>query len=304
VLIGPTAVGKTELSLELAERFGCEIISMDSMQVYRHMDIGTAKPSPEERARVPHHLIDIVNPDEQYNAALFVRDALAAIDAAAAAGRVPLLTGGTGLYLKALTGGLFDMKDSIDGGVRSGLRLRLREEGREELHAELRRLDPESAARIHVNDTQRLLRALELVKSTGRTWSSLLRNQAGPPARFHAMLQVGLRCERPLLYNRIERRAEAMLSGGLIEEVRRLHAMGYHAGLPAMQAIGYRHAGNYLAGYWDRKETLRLLVRDTRRYAKRQMTWFASNSAIRWFAREDRQGVLKNTGKWLAGTRQ
>ena len=304
ILLGPTAVGKTDLSLTMAELFDCEIISMDSMQVYRFMDIGTAKPSYEEQQRIPHHLIDIIYPTEQYNSALFVRDALAAIKSISAAGKIPLLTGGTGLYLKALLEGLFTLDDTGDESIRTRLETRFREEGREKLFAELRSIDPESAARIHVNDTQRLLRALEIYSATGKTWSSLLRDQTDPEVKFTAILHLGIACERRLLYDRIEKRAYAMVEEGLFAEAEKLQTMGYSPDLPAMQAIGYRHANNYLAGIWDREETVRLLIRDTRRYAKRQMTWFSRNPFIQWFSRYDRQAVLQQTEMWLACKRR
>lgn len=271
------------------------------MQVYRFMDVGTAKPSLDERRRVRHHLIDIADPDEQYNSALFVRDAQAAIDTITAAGKIPLLTGGTGLYLKALLEGLFDTEDSGDESMRILLAERLRVEGREKLFAELRVIDPESAARIHINDTQRLLRALEVFRTTGKTWSSLLRSQSSPPVKFSNILQIGLTCDRKILYKRIEERTKAMLNGGLVEEAEKLQEMGYDSKLASMQAIGYRHVNNYLAGLWDEDETMRFLVRDTRRYAKRQMTWFGKNRVIQWFERDDRPGVLQRTKTWLAG---
>ncbi|MDW7771883.1 MAG: tRNA (adenosine(37)-N6)-dimethylallyltransferase MiaA [Desulfobulbaceae bacterium] len=301
VLLGPTAVGKTALSLALAELFACEVVSVDSMQVYRFMDIGTAKPTHRERERVVHHLIDIVDPDEQYNAAFFVRDALAAAAAISAAGRIPLFTGGTGLYLKALTEGLFTVEDAgEDESIRTYLAERLKKEGREMLFAELRAIDPESAARIHINDTQRLLRALEIYKMTGKSWSERLHSQQGPAVRFAEMLQIGLTCGRQTLYDRIDMRTHAMFAGGLIEEAEKLQKMGYSPELPSMQAIGYRHANNFLAGIWDREETIRQLARDTRRYAKRQMTWFSRNKTIEWYARDDHQGIIRRVETWLA----
>jgi len=300
VLLGPTAVGKTALSLELAELFACEIVSVDSMQVYRFMDIGTAKPTLHERERIVHHLIDIVDPDEQYNSALFVGDALEAIDAIAASGKIPLLTGGTGLYLKALTEGLFEIKGSEDASIRHQLASRLEKEGRDVLFHELRAIDPESAERVHINDTQRLIRALEIYQSTGKTWSAHLQNHRGPADRLVNMLQIGLTCDRQALYKRIEQRTLAMFDNGLIDEAETLQEMGYSPDLPSMQAIGYRHANNYLAGKWSRAEAMHLLIRDTRRYAKRQMTWLSKNSAIQWFERDDHHGVLQASEKWLA----
>jgi len=300
VLVGPTAIGKTGLSLELARKFGCEIVNVDSMQVYRYMNIGTAKPTLREREGIRHHLIDIVDPDEQYSSALFVRDALAAVDTIASAGKIPLLTGGTGLYLKSLTEGLFGYEETDAEGVRSHLRKRLEREGRETLFQELVEVDPESAARIHKNDTQRLLRALEIYETTGKIWSSHLNAQKEPEIFFANLLQIGLSSERQMLYKRIEERTHAMLAGGLIEETEQLRRMGFSPELPSMQAIGYKHANNFLSGIWNLDDTLRMLIRDTRRYAKRQMTWFKKIKAIRWFERSNQEGIVQHIADWLA----
>ncbi|CAK8725831.1 tRNA (adenosine(37)-N6)-dimethylallyltransferase MiaA [Candidatus Electrothrix aarhusensis] len=295
VLVGPTAVGKTALSLRLVQRFACEIVSMDSMQVYRHMDVGTAKPSSAEQASVPHHLIDIINPDEQYDAARFVNDALAAIKDIASRNRTVLLTGGTGLYLKALFEGLFDALPT-DEGVRVQLRERLEQEGREALHAELCRIDPATGARVHANDTQRLLRGLEIYLVSGRTWTELIAEQqeqqqqqkaGGQGSRFTQVFQVALDCEREQLYQRIALRSQLMLEQGMIEEVEQLRSMGYAPDLPSMQSIGYKHVNNLLSGQWNQAEMVEYLVRDTRRYAKRQMTWFRKNQELNWFVRDD-----------------
>lgn len=300
VLIGPTAIGKTDLSLDLAETFGCEIISVDSMQVYRFMDIGTAKPSGMERDRVRHHLIDIVNPDEQYNAAHFVRDALHAIENISARGKIPLLTGGTGLYLKALLEGLFEIEDSESEIIRQSLYKRLEEKGRDVLFAELQAVDPQSAVRIHKNDTQRLVRALEVFRTTGKPWSYFLRSQNQAEVHFTNLLQLGLTCDRQMLYKRIEQRSHVMMENGLIAETENLLNLGYTPELPSMNAIGYKHANRYLAGIWDREETIRTLIRDTRRYAKRQMTWFRGNEAVKWHDRDNHQGVKAAIREWLS----
>ncbi|MGR0481633.1 MAG: tRNA (adenosine(37)-N6)-dimethylallyltransferase MiaA [Candidatus Electronema sp. V4] len=291
VLVGPTAVGKTELSFRLAERFNCEIVSMDSMQVYRGMDIGTAKPSLEERSRIPHHLIDIAEPDEQYDAARFIRDALAAIEAIAARSKTALLTGGTGLYLKALFEGLFDALPA-DKAVRERLQARLTEEGRAALHAELCQIDPAAGARIHPNDTQRLLRGLEIFHTSGRTWTELIEEQklAGQGrAVFSKVYLAGLHCPKEELRERIAQRSRAMIEGGLIGEVERLRQAGDGPELPSMQAIGYRHANRLLSGEWTQAEMLEQLIFDTRRYAKRQMTWFSANKELRWFQRDEHE---------------
>ncbi|MGX9728307.1 MAG: tRNA (adenosine(37)-N6)-dimethylallyltransferase MiaA [Candidatus Electronema sp. VV] len=291
VLVGPTAVGKTELSFRLAEQFNCEIVSMDSMQVYRGMDIGTAKPSLEERARIPHHLIDIAEPDEQYDAARFVRDALTTIENIAACSKTALLTGGTGLYLKALFEGLFDALPA-DKAVREQLQARLAEEGRAVLHAELRRVDPAAGARIHPNDTQRLLRGLEIFQASGRTWTELIEEQkrAGQGrAAFSRAYLAGLHCPKQELHERIARRSRAMIEQSLLAEVERLRGAGYSSDLPSMQAIGYRHANRLFSGEWTQAEMLEQLILDTRRYAKRQMTWFSANKELRWFQRYEHE---------------
>lgn len=275
---------------------------MDSMQVYRHMDVGTAKPSLAEQASVPHHLIDIINPDEQYDAARFVNDALAAIEEIAARNRTVLLTGGTGLYLKALFEGLFDALPT-DEGIRAQLRERLQQEGRETLHAELCRIDPATGARVHANDSQRLLRGLEIYLTSGQTWTELIAEQQqqkkNQRARFTRVFQVALDCEREQLYQRIARRSQIMLEQGLIEEVERLRGMGYAPDLPSMQAIGYKHVNNLLSGEWNQAEMVEYLVRDTRRYAKRQMTWFRKNQDLNWFARDDYDRIAAQAARVL-----
>lgn len=300
VLVGPTAIGKTALSLEIAARFSCEIISMDSMQVYRFMDIGTAKASAEERALVPHHLLDIVDPDDQYDAARFVEDALRAIADITGRGRVPLLTGGTGLYLAALTNGLFE-EIRVADEIRDGLRKRLDQEGRERLHRELCAVDPASGARVHINDTQRLLRGLEIFAATGIPWSEHLRRQraAAPAHRLINMMQIGLRCERSLLHDRIEQRTLAMMGDTFQQEVEGLLARGYASTLPSMQSIGYRHMLGCIMGQCDRATATTELIRDTRRYAKRQMTWFGRSRHIRWYDRDQHSQVLTDLDNFL-----
>ncbi len=300
VLVGPTAIGKTELSLQLIERFNCEIISMDSMQVYRYMDIGTAKPDREEQELVPHHLIDIIDPDEQYDAARFVRDCLDAIAVIEKRGRTALLTGGTGLYLKALTQGLFTAMPAHPE-IRDQLQTRLAEEGRDCLHRELCRIDPETGARVHKNDTQRLLRGLEIYHTSGTTWSELLKEQQrkGQDTVFTRICQVAMTCERAELYRRIDERSAIMLQLGLVDEVEKLLLMGYPADLPSMQSIGYRHANNLLSGAWDREQMLEHLARDTRRYAKRQMTWFNANKKLHWFERTDEAKITEYVSSTL-----
>lgn len=299
ILIGPTAIGKTALALELADRFRCEIVSVDSMQVYRYMDIGTAKPSLEEQKRVVHHLIDIVNPDVQFDAAQFVKHALSVIDKIVRRGKIPLLTGGTGLYLKALIHGIFDHESTGNESIRKDLAKQLENDGNLKLFEQLQKVDPDTASRIHPNDTQRLLRALEIYLVSGCPWSAHLQNQPTLPVRFNKILQLGLTSDRQLLYERIEERSRHMIQAGLIQEVEGLRKMGYTSDLSSMQSIGYRHINNYIDGVWDMDKTLRLLMRDTRRYAKRQMTWFGNDPVLQWFDRNKVTDVVEYTDKWL-----
>jgi len=294
VLVGPTAIGKTALSFEIVRSFDCEIISMDSMQVYRQMDIGTAKPSPAELASVPHHLIDILDPDEQYNAARFVQDCLAAVQDILSRGRLPLITGGTGLYLNALKQGIFS-HIPIRDEVKAELLIRLKEQGRAVLYQELCTHDPDSAARIHPNDQQRILRGLEIYYSTGIPWAVHLERQRrqAAPVQFDCLLEIGLHCERSVLYQRIAQRTKNMLQQGFVEEVKGLRERGYPASLPSMQAIGYHHVNQFLDGKWSFEEMEALLIRDTRRYAKRQRTWFRKNETLHWYEREESASILR-----------
>ncbi|MCP4338949.1 MAG: tRNA (adenosine(37)-N6)-dimethylallyltransferase MiaA [Desulfobulbaceae bacterium] len=301
VLVGPTAIGKTDFSLTLARQYGCEIISVDSMQVYRHMDIGTAKASPDERAEIPHHLIDIVDPDENYDAARFAVDALHAIRDIHSRGKIPLLTGGTGLYLRALFEGIFPGVP-VDEETRRILKKRLLTEGSSKLHEELCMCDSLSAKRIHANDTQRLLRALEVFYVSGVPLSEHIvthKNQA-EGVHFTNALQIGLTTDRKILYQRINRRCDAMLESGLEDEVRKLLAMGYDKELKAFGSIGYRHILNYIDGHWTKDEAVRLLARDTRRYAKRQYTWFSKLNALQWFDVDEKKKNLRTVASWFA----
>ncbi|MFV0437336.1 MAG: tRNA (adenosine(37)-N6)-dimethylallyltransferase MiaA [Desulfopila sp.] len=300
-LVGPTAIGKTSLSLILAKEFDCEIVSVDSMQVYRYMDVGTAKIHPEEMMGIPHHLLDLVDPDEHYDAASFARDAERVIESITLRGKVPLLTGGTGLYLKALTGGLFAELPKDDTG-RKILQKRLDIEGSLNLHQELMACDPPSAARIHHQDGMRIVRGLEIYMISGIPWSThLQRQQEGRGGDgLQNILQIALYTERDLLYDRINRRSVKMVEHGLAEEVQHLLAMGYSQRLKPMKSIGYRHMLNYLGNRWTMPEMLALLSRDTRRYAKRQYTWFRGIAEMEWFDLKDRDGIQRRIASWLA----
>jgi tRNA dimethylallyltransferase len=311
-LIGPTAVGKTALVLELAEELGAEVVSVDSMQVYRRLDIGTAKPTPAEQARVRHHLLDLVEPDQEYNLSRFIEDAERACLEIAARGRLPLLSGGTGLYLRGFQDGIFAADDidllsgedsgTNDNGIRARLKNELAEQGRAILYARLREIDPQAAERIHPHDSSRILRGLEIFMATGKTWTELLARQQAArsqDATRREILKIGLTDRREALYERINRRAAAMLSGGLIEEVEALLVRGYSPELKPLQAIGYRQVIDYLAGRRGYAETLNLLARDTRRYAKRQLTWFGRDPEIHWFRPAEGETIRREIRSYL-----
>lgn len=280
ILVGPTAVGKTALALELARQIGAEIVNADSLQVYRELDIGTAKPTREERARVPHHLLDVVDPREPYDAARYSREGRAVLAQLAALGAPPLVVGGTGLYLKALLYGLFP-QGSPRGGLRQRLRRELAESGLAQLHRRLESLDPATAARLHPHDSYRILRALEVMETTGRPLSHLFAAHRFQDCPYR-VLKLGLTRPREELYRCIDLRVEAMLAAGWLEEVRGLLDR-YPPDLKPLQALGYRHLSNFLTGRWSWEEALELLRRDTRRYAKRQLTWFKADPEVTWF---------------------
>ncbi|MCK4839820.1 MAG: tRNA (adenosine(37)-N6)-dimethylallyltransferase MiaA [Desulfobulbaceae bacterium] len=285
-IVGPTAVGKTKLVLELANHLDGEIVNVDSMQIYRFMDIGTAKPSREEQRTVRHHLLDIVNPDEEYNVSCFVNDAERVCSDIISRGKRPILTGGTGLYLKGFQEGVFDIAgDEAALQLRAKLENELLGKGRAHLFGRLQKCDSVSAARIHPNDTYRLLRTLQVFEQTGIPWSVHLarQQQAVIDSSHRSILKIGLTCDREQLYERINKRTRKMFEIGLLDEVRSLLDMGYGPDLKAMQSIGYRHAVKFLAGEWDKDEALRIMARDTRRYAKRQFTWFKKDQQISWF---------------------
>jgi tRNA dimethylallyltransferase len=280
-LVGPTAAGKTGAALKLAQAIGAEIVNADSLQVYRELNIGTAKPPPSERALVPHHLVDVVDPPEPYDAARYCREGRAVLARLHARGVPPLVVGGTGLYLKALLQGLF-----AEGPARPEIRERLRRDlggrGLPYLYARLLKADPAAAARLHPHDTYRILRALEVMEATGRPVSALLAAHAFRD-RPYRVLKLGLALPREELYRRIEARIEAMLARGWLAEVEGLLSR-YPPDLKPFKALGYRHLINFLKGRWTWEEALELLARDTRRYAKRQLTWFRADPEVRWFA--------------------
>jgi tRNA dimethylallyltransferase len=291
ILSGPTGSGKSELAIELASLFGAEILSADSMQVYRGMDIGTAKPPTSERKGIPHHLIDIVYPDQEFNAALFLSRALPVIDDSYRKQHIPIIVvGGTGLYVKALVGGLFRCPPS-QRALRQGLWEECEERGPISLYERLYRVDGKAAEGIHPLDAIRIIRALEVVHLTGRPFSALIHEHGFSERRF-ATLHLCLHLDRETLYDRINARALSMIDAGLVGEVEGLLAMGYGPELKPMKAIGYRHIVGYLKGDWDLDEAARLIQRDTRRYAKRQITWFRADPEVVWVNPDDRSEII------------
>lgn len=295
VLLGPTAVGKTAFALDLAEALDAEVVSMDSMQVYRRMDVGTAKPTAAERARVRHHGLDLVEPCERYDVRRFLADLDGWRREVAARGKRALLVGGAGLYVRALERGLFDGPEP-DLTLRATLNARAASEGTEALHAELARRDPASAGRIHPNDGKRVVRALEVLEQTGRPLSDWQREwQAAPPAG--RMRLVGLRRPRPALEARIEARIAGMLAAGWVEEAVAIRAdPGF--GPTAIQALGYREVLAHADGAIERDALAALLARRTRQFVRRQSTWFRSFPEVHWVDPEER-GALGEASRAL-----
>ncbi|MDX5378392.1 MAG: tRNA (adenosine(37)-N6)-dimethylallyltransferase MiaA [Halomonas sp.] len=291
LLMGPTAAGKTDLAIELHERLDCELISMDSAMVYRGMDIGSAKPSSEELARAPHRLIDIRDPAEPYSAADFREDARREMRRITAAGRTPLLVGGTMMYAKRLLEGVANLP-AADPAIRAELARQLERSGLAGLHAELARVDPEAARRIHPNDPQRLMRALEVYRASGTTLTELWRRQR-PETFPWEVLSIGFTpFDRRVLHERIGARFEIMLAAGLIAEVEALKARDdLHLGLPSMKSVGYRQAWEYLDGRGDLEQLRQRTVVATRQLAKRQLTWLRSWTALHWVDSQSRQAL-------------
>lgn len=279
VLVGPTASGKTAVSLPLAEQLGGEILSADSRQIYRFMNIGTAKPSAAERARVPHHFVDILDPDQDYNAGEFGVRGREEIERIVSRGRVPLVVGGSGLYVQSLIDGFFEGPPA-DLEVRAAIEQRFGAEGVEGLLAELRRVDPVFAARVDPTKPRRMIRALEVFQVTGIPISRL--HEESKIEIPFAVRLFGLMWPKPELHTRIGQRCVRMLEEGLLEEVEDLAGRGYGRGLNALNTVGYAEAFAFRAGKLRRDEMVELFCRNTRRYAKRQMTWFRRDERIEW----------------------
>jgi tRNA dimethylallyltransferase len=298
VICGPTGIGKTSFAIELARRFRGEIIGADSMQLYQHMDIGTAKPTSEERAAVKHHMVDIVDPDEHFDAEIYAHMAYAKVLELIANKTLPFIVGGTGLYIKALIHGLFESV-KIDARVRQQLKKEAGELGEHQLHKRLQACDPAAAARIHVNDTYRIVRALEIYETTGRPMSDSQQQHQFKPQRLQTV-KIGLQMERESLYQRIDKRVDIMLDQGLLKEVKSLVEAGYSLELKSMKSLGYRHMAAYLNKEVDWEETVRTLKRDTRHYAKRQMTWFKADPEIVWIGLEAMDEATSRVKEFIA----
>jgi tRNA dimethylallyltransferase len=280
IIAGPTASGKTGLAVELAHEFNGEIVNADSMQVYRYMDIGTAKPTIDQRKGIPHHLIDVVDPDEEFNASVYRRLAVPSITSIIEKGKACFVVGGTGLYIKTLLGGLMECPSS-DPEMRDSLVRECLEKGSPFLHERLKMLDPESAARIHPNDKARVIRALEIIGLSNRPPSSIMIQHAFSEKIFRT-LKICLDVDRDGLYDRINKRCNHMIDSGLVEETEALLEKGFSSDLRSMKSLGYRHAVSLLKNEWSSEEMSYNLKLDTRRYAKRQLTWFRGDSEMVW----------------------
>lgn len=294
ILTGPTAVGKTKLSIALAKAVNGEIISADSMQVYRHMDIGTAKIKPEEMGGIPHYLIDELEPDEEFNVVEFQKRAKDAMHNIYAKGKIPILVGGTGFYIQAIIRDIDFSETDENTEYRNQLNEIADTKGNEYLHHMLEQVDPESGKAIHKNNVKKVIRALEFYKETGMPISKHNQEQAVKESPYQYVYFV-LNQSRELLYQRIEQRIDTMVKDGLIEEVSKLKKMGYNKRMVSMQGLGYKEMLDYLDGKTTLEEAIYLLKRDTRHFAKRQITWFRREQEVVWLNREDytdEQGIL------------
>jgi len=298
LIVGPTGSGKTGFAIKLARQFTAEIIGADSMQIYRHMDIGTAKPTPAEQAAAPHHMIDIVDPDADFDAAAYANMAGGIIRQTIDRGRAVFVVGGTGFYIKALIHGLFE-KGPSDPAVRRRLKRQLASEGAAVLIRRLKAIDSTAAERIHPNDTYRIIRALEVFEVTGEPLTVFHRRHGFREQRFNT-LEFGLSWPRPVLYQRINRRVDAMMAQGFLDEVRQLRASGYGSDLKSMQSLGYRHLAEVVSGDTRLAEAVTMLKRDHRRYAKRQLTWFAARQSVHWLTPDQTESAAERIRTFLS----
>lgn len=300
IIVGPTAVGKTATSLWLARKFSGEIISCDSMQVYREFDIGTDKPSLEERQLVAHHLIDFLEPTEQFSAADFAFRAIELAEEIHRRGNLPIVVGGTGLYHRALTVGLFK-GPGRDPDLRQKLKNEARAFGLEKLYRKLQEVDPEYASKITPRDSIRIIRALEVFYKTGHPLSEHFKKTESPlESRGFLAAQIGLKLERKELYRRIEERVDRMYEKGIVEEVQRLLEKGIPEEATPFKGLGYRQVLKYIRGEISLDEAIRQTKLETRHYAKRQMTWFRKTPGLTWFEPSDRDGIEKYVRDFLS----
>ena len=297
ILTGPTAVGKTDLSIQLAKAIGGEIISADSMQVYRHMDIGSAKVTPEEMDGVPHHLIDVLEPEEEFNVVVFQKLAKEALTGIYERGHIPIIVGGTGFYIQALLYDIDFTENDGDTAIRRELEKLAQTQGAGCLHQMLQEIDPESAAAIHQNNVKRVIRAIEFYRQTGKK-ISLHNEQEREKQSPYQFLYYVLDTDRKTLYERIDRRVDRMMEHGLVDEVKHLADMGCTRDMVSMQGLGYKEILDYLSGEIPLKEAVYILKRDPRHFAKRQITWFKRERDVRWLELEqfqnDRKKVLEH----------
>lgn len=287
VISGPTASGKTRLAVELALRHGGEVVSADSMQVYRRMDIGTAKPTPEEMRGIPHHMLDVADPEEDFSVARYVEMAARCVDDVLERGKLPIVAGGTGLYIDSLLSGRTFAPFSPDSALRGELERELAEKGGQAMLEALAQVDPEAAQRLHPNDHKRIVRALEVYRSTGKTITQHNRETQAIPPRYNA-LTIGLAFQdRQAMWRRIDQRVDEMVAAGLEDEVRRLLTSGISPKCTAMQAIGYKEFTQALSGEMTWQEAADVVKLRSRQYAKRQLTWFGRNPNTRWVRWDD-----------------
>lgn len=286
VLTGPTAVGKTKLSIALAKAVNGEIISADSMQVYKYMDIGSAKIRPEEMQGVPHYLVDVLLPEDEFHIVRFQQMAKEAMEQIYAKGKIPILVGGTGFYIQAITREIDFTEGEQDDSYRKELEALAAEKGNEFLHNMLVEVDPVSAKEIHANNVKRVIRALEFYHQNGTPISSHNQEQKEHQTPYNLAYFV-LNAPRDLLYQRIEARIDEMVQEGLVKEVEALRQMGYHKGMVSMQGLGYKEILSYLEGECTLEEAIYILKRDTRHFAKRQLTWFRRESEVTWVNKDE-----------------
>jgi tRNA dimethylallyltransferase len=285
VILGPTCVGKTQASLKLADIINGEIISFDSRQIYRFMDIGTAKPTLEQREKVPHHLIDLISPDKRFTAADYGKKAREIIREIVERKRYPIAVGGSGLYLKALIEGFFE-GPKANGKIRERLEREAQRFGEPHLFNRLKEVDPEAAERIHPNDSVRIIRALEVYELTGKPISTWQQEGKYDPFPM-SFIKIGLHLDREKLYQRIDQRVDEMMNRGLLDEVKRLNEMGFTLRLKALKTVGYQELFAYLEGQLNLSEAVEKIKQNTRNYAKRQLTWFRKDKEIKWLDAEE-----------------